>query len=101
LELGGKSPNIIFADADIDNAVNGAISGIFAASGQTCIAGSRLLVQRDVHDQVVSKLVDLAKTARIDDPKLPATQVGPVTTLPQRKRVLDYIAVAREAGATC
>ena len=101
LELGGKSPNIIFADAKLPDAVNGAISGIFAASGQTCIAGSRLLVQRRVHDEVVERLVGLAKTARIGDPKLAETQVGPVTTRQQRERILGYIALAREAGAEC
>ena len=101
LELGGKSPNIIFADADLGNAVNGAVSGIFAASGQTCIAGSRLLVHRQVHDEVVEKLVALARTARIGDPKRPDTQVGPVTTLQQRARVLDYIGIARDGGAAC
>jgi acyl-CoA reductase-like NAD-dependent aldehyde dehydrogenase len=101
LELGGKSPNIIFADAKLPNAVNGAISGIFAASGQTCIAGSRLLVQRTVHDAAVEQLVQLAKTARIGDPKLIDTQVGPVTTSQQRQRILEYIALAREGGAQC
>jgi aldehyde dehydrogenase (NAD+) len=101
LELGGKSPNIIFADAKLDNAVNGAISGIFAATGQTCIAGSRLLVQRGVHDETVERLVKLAKSARIGDPKRTDTQVGPVTTRAQRERVLDYIKLARDAGAEC
>ena len=101
LELGGKSPNIIFGDADLERAVYGAISGIFAASGQTCIAGSRLLVQRDVHDQVVDRLVALASTARIGDPKLAETQVGPVTTLAQRAKVLEHVASARESGAEC
>jgi aldehyde dehydrogenase (NAD+) len=101
LELGGKSPNIIFDDADLGSAVNGAVSGIFAASGQTCIAGSRLLVQRRVHDEVVERLTALARTARIGDPKLPDTQVGPVTTLPQRGRVLSYMEIARQGGATC
>ena len=101
LELGGKSPNIIFADAKLPDAVNGAISGIFAASGQTCIAGSRLLVQRTVHDQVVERLVQLAKTARLGDPKAADTQVGPVTTRQQRERILDYVRLAREAGAEC
>ena len=56
MELGGKSPNIVFDDADIDNAVKGVVSGIFAATGQTCIAGSRLLVQQSIHDQFVEKL---------------------------------------------
>lgn len=101
LELGGKSPNIIFAEADLDRAVLGAISGIFAASGQTCIAGSRLLVQRSVHDQVVDRLLDIAKGARIGDPALAETQVGPVTTQDQRAKILDHIARAREAGAEC
>lgn len=101
LELGGKSPNIIFGDADLERAVYGAVSGIFAASGQTCIAGSRLLVQRSVHDEVVDRLVALASTARIADPKLPDTQVGPVTTLAQRAKILDHIAGARASGAEC
>jgi aldehyde dehydrogenase (NAD+) len=101
LELGGKSANIIFADANLDNAVNGAISGIFAASGQTCIAGSRLLVQRAVHDQVVEKLVKLASTARIGNPADRQTQVGPITTLAQRDKVLGYMDIARSQGADC
>lgn len=101
LELGGKSPNIIFDDADLDKAVFGAISGIFAATGQTCIAGSRLLVQRGVHDELVSRLVTLASTARIGDPKLMETQVGPVTTRDQLAKILSHIENARAAGATC
>jgi acyl-CoA reductase-like NAD-dependent aldehyde dehydrogenase len=101
LELGGKSPNIIFADANLDNAVKGAISGIFAASGQTCIAGSRLLVQRSVYDEVSSKVVDFARTARLGDPMQATTQVGPITTQPQRLKVLDYMEVARNEGARC
>jgi acyl-CoA reductase-like NAD-dependent aldehyde dehydrogenase len=100
LELGGKSPNIVFQDADIDQAVFGAISGIFAATGQTCIAGSRLLVQESIHDAFVEKLVAVARTAKMGDPMDPNTQVGPVTTPPQYKKVLDYIDIAREGGAT-
>ena len=99
LELGGKSPNIVFDDADLDNAVKGAISGIFAASGQTCIAGSRLLVQRSIHDAFVEKLVAFAKTAKMGDPMLTTTQVGPITTPPQYKKVLDYLDIARGEGA--
>ncbi|MFF5140098.1 aldehyde dehydrogenase [Streptomyces sp. NPDC013157] len=99
LELGGKSPNIVFADADLDAAVNGAVSGIFAATGQTCIAGSRLLVQENVHDEVVAKLVELARTARMGDPMDEDTQVGPVTTPAQYAKVLDYIDIARQQGA--
>jgi aldehyde dehydrogenase (NAD+) len=100
LELGGKSANIIFDDADVDNAVKGAVSGIFAASGQTCIAGSRLLVHRSIHDRVVDGLVDLAKTARIGDPSQMTTQVGPITTQNQRDKVLSYLGIARAEGAT-
>ncbi|MGE3934298.1 MAG: aldehyde dehydrogenase [Rhodospirillaceae bacterium] len=98
LELGGKSPNIVFDDANIDNAVKGAISGIFAATGQTCIAGSRLLVQRSIHDRFVEQLVAFAKTARMGDPMSYDTQVGPVTTRPQYQKVLDYIDVAKKEG---
>ena len=99
LELGGKSPNIVFADAETDNAVNGVISGIFAASGQTCIAGSRLLVARRIHDMFVDKLLALARTAKLGDPMQTDTQVGPVTTRPQLKKVLDYIDMAKRDGA--
>lgn len=98
LELGGKSANIIFGDANIDNAVKGAISGIFAATGQTCVAGSRLLVQSSVHDQVVAGVVALAKTARIGNPMHSETQVGPITTLAQQKIVLSYLDIARNEG---
>jgi (Z)-2-((N-methylformamido)methylene)-5-hydroxybutyrolactone dehydrogenase len=101
LELGGKSANIVFGDANIDSAVNGAISGIFAASGQTCIAGSRLLVHRKIHDEVVAGVVKLASSARIGNPSLPETQVGPITTQPQREKVLSYLDIARGEGAEC
>jgi len=99
LELGGKSPNIVFADANIEDAVNGAVSGIFAATGQTCIAGSRLLLQESIHDAFVEKLLALAKTARMGDPMSPDTQVGPVTTRPQYEKVLGYIDIAKKEGA--
>lgn len=99
MELGGKSPNIVFDDAHIDNAVKGVISGIFAATGQTCIAGSRLLVQQSIHDQFVDKLVALAKTATMGDPMSLDTQVGPVTNPPQFKKILDYIDIAKGEGA--
>lgn len=101
LELGGKSPNIVFADADIEAAVIGAIAGIFAASGQTCIAGSRLLLQRAIHDDFVARLVKIAAEAKIGDPMLPGTHVGPVSTPPQFEKVLQYIDIARQEGATC
>jgi acyl-CoA reductase-like NAD-dependent aldehyde dehydrogenase len=100
LELGGKSPNIVFDDANLDDAINGAISGIFAATGQTCIAGSRLLLQRGIHDAFVERMVGLAATARMGNPMDPATQVGPVTTPPQYDKILGYIDIARGEGAT-
>jgi len=100
MELGGKSPNIVFEDADLDQAVFGAISGIFAATGQTCIAGSRLLVQEDVYDQVVEKLLAVARTAKMGNPMDAATQVGPVTTPPQYQKVLEYLRIAQDEGAT-
>ncbi len=99
LELGGKSPNIVFEDADMENAVKGAISGIFAATGQTCIAGSRLLVQESIHNEFVDRLVEFAKTAKMGDPRSMETQVGPVTTQPQYEKILHYLEVAREDGA--
>ena len=101
LELGGKSPNIVFEDADFEAAVMGAISGIFAATGQTCIAGSRLLVQRSIHDKFVKRLIEVAGAAKIGDPMSTDTHVGPVTTAPQYQKILDYIEVAHNDGATC
>ena len=99
LELGGKSPNIVFSDADLDAAVMGVVSGIFAATGQTCIAGSRLLLQRDIAEQFVARLVEVARTARIGDPMDPQTNVGPVTTRAQYEKVLSYIEIAEKEGA--
>ena len=99
MELGGKSPNIVFDDAQIDNAVKGVISGIFAATGQTCIAGSRLLVQQSIHDEFVAKLVALGSKATMGDPMRLETQVGPVTNPPQFEKILKYIDVAKGEGA--
>lgn len=101
LELGGKSANIVFADADFDNAVKGVVSGIFAASGQTCVAGSRALVERSIYDKFVDAFVDFAKTATMGDPLDKATQVGPITTQAQYEKVLDYIEIAKSEGARC
>ncbi|HUA21335.1 MAG TPA: aldehyde dehydrogenase [Bryobacteraceae bacterium] len=101
LELGGKSANIVFDDAELDDAVKGVVSGIFAATGQTCIAGSRALIHRSIHAEFVERLLALAKTARMGDPLDPGTQVGPVTTRPQYDKVLDYIRIAKEEGAVC
>src|ERR1044072_8065026 len=91
LELGGKSPNIDFEDADLAAAAAGAVSGIFAATGQTCIAGSRLLVQRSIKDKFVDRLLELARSAKIGNPMQADTNIGPVTTPAQYKKILDYI----------
>ncbi|HEX2542727.1 MAG TPA: aldehyde dehydrogenase [Caldimonas sp.] len=101
LELGGKSPNIVFDDADLEQAVKGAVSGIFAAAGQSCQAGSRLLVQRSIHDRFVAMLVDFMRDVRLGDPSRPETQIGPIATRPQFKKVLSYIDIAKDEGATC
>jgi len=101
LELGGKSANIVFDDADLDLAVNGVVSGIFAATGQTCVAGSRALIHRPIHDEFVDRLLRLAKTARMGNPLESGTQVGPITTRPQYEKVLDYIRIAKDEGAVC
>jgi aldehyde dehydrogenase (NAD+) len=99
LELGGKSPNIVFDDAVMDDAVKGVISGIFAATGQTCIAGSRLLVQKTIEKQFTEKLIALASTARMGNPMSLETQVGPVTTRQQYEKILSYIGIAKQEGA--
>lgn len=99
LELGGKSPNIIFEDADLKKAVVGALAGIFAATGQTCVAGSRLLVQRPVYKSVVEALVERARHIRLGDPTDPATEMGTVANKPQFDRVLGMIEAASKEGA--
>jgi len=101
LELGGKSANIVFDDAEIDQAVKGVVSGIFAATGQTCIAGSRALIHRPILDRFTDELLALAKTAKMGNPLDTGTQVGPITTQPQYQKVLDYIRIAKEEGAVC
>jgi len=100
MELGGKSPNIVFDDAEIGNAVKGVVSGIFAATGQTCVAGSRLLVQASIHDEFVDRLLALAKTAKMGNPMHVDTQVGPITNRPQLDKVMKYIEIAKAEGAT-
>ena len=101
LELGGKSANIVFADALLDDAVKGVVSGIFAATGQSCMAGSRLLVQSTIHDEFVHQLCEFMKTARLGDPRSATTNVGPVSTKPQFDKVLNYIDIAKNEGAHC
>jgi aldehyde dehydrogenase (NAD+) len=99
LELGGKSPNIVFDDCQIDNAVNGAVAGIFGAAGQACIAGSRLLVQRTIYDQFVEKFVAVARNVKMGNPMLDDTQLGPIANKPQYDKVLSYMEVGKQDGA--
>jgi aldehyde dehydrogenase (NAD+) len=98
LELGGKSPNIIFADADLSNAVNGVMAGIFAATGQSCIAGSRVLVEESVYQEVAELLVTRAQLVRPGDPLDPATQLGPLASRAQLEKVLGYLELGRSEG---
>jgi aldehyde dehydrogenase (NAD+) len=98
LELGGKSPNIVFADAD-QGVVDGIVSGIFAASGQTCIAGSRVFVQEQRHDELVDRLAERARGIRLGDPMATETEMGPIAFREQLEKVQGYIAIAQEEGA--
>jgi (Z)-2-((N-methylformamido)methylene)-5-hydroxybutyrolactone dehydrogenase len=100
LELGGKSPNIVFEDADLEAAANGVVAGIYAATGQTCMAGSRMLVHDSVYDELVSLVAERARTVRMGDPLLPETEMGPVAFSEHRDTVESYIAVGRRDGAT-
>ena len=99
LELGGKAPNSSFPDADLEAAATGAVSGIFAATGQTCVAGSRVLVDRSVADQFASLFADRAKQIRLGDPTDPQTEMGPVAFKEQLDKVLTYIDYGVEDGA--
>jgi betaine-aldehyde dehydrogenase len=98
LELGGKSPTIVFADADVDIAINGVLFGIFSSQGQSCIAGSRLFVQRSIYAAFVERLVARAKQLRVGDPLDPATHLGPLISEPQRAKVESYVALALSEG---
>ncbi len=100
LELGGKSPNVVFADADLNAAVRGAQNGIFYGKGEVCAAGSRLLVERSVKDQVVEQLAERAKRLIPGDPFDKATRLGAVVSKKQQETVLDYIGIGRSEGAT-
>jgi acyl-CoA reductase-like NAD-dependent aldehyde dehydrogenase len=99
LELGGKSPNIILPDADLDAAVAGAYRGIYYNAGQACNAGSRLFVQRGQYDEVVTRLAERASATRVGPGLAPGTEVGPVVSAEQRARVLGYIEAGRSDGA--
>src|SRR3954454_12894724 len=100
LELGGKSPHIVFADADLEAAANGVVAGIFAATGQTCMAGSRLFVQDGAYDELLERLVGRARAIRLGDPLEPSTEMGPVAFREHRDGVEARVARAVSDGAT-
>jgi acyl-CoA reductase-like NAD-dependent aldehyde dehydrogenase len=99
LELGGKSPTIVFEDADLDQAIAGILFGIFSSSGQSCIAGSRLFVQRSIYDAFVTRLVAATKALRVGDPFAQGTQVAPLINQEHRASVAGYMAGALLEGA--
>ena len=99
LELGGKSPNIIFEDADLESAINGVVAGVFAASGQSCVAGSRLLVQRSIYEEVLERLRERACAIHIGDPADVETEMGPITTQAQLESIEHMVAQAQADGA--
>ena len=99
LELGGKSPNLIFADADLDTALKGALAGIFYGKGEVCAAGSRLLVERSIHDEVVERLAAAAAKLTVGDPLEKTTRLGALVSKKQQERVLSYIEKGKAEGA--
>lgn len=100
LELGGKSPNIVFEDADIENAVNGAVKGVFGSAGQTCVAGSRLFLQDAIYDRFVDRLVERIEDITLGDPFDPETGIGPIANETQFEKTCRYVDVGKEEGAT-
>lgn len=98
LELGGKGANIVFEDANIDAAVNGAAWAIFHNQGQACIAGSRLVLHEAIADEFLEKFIKLAESIRLGDPLDPDTEMGPLTSEAHRNKVLSYVEVAKEQG---
>src|SRR2546428_11187706 len=99
LELGGKSPNIVFADADMDEAVEGSHFALFFNQGQCCCAGSRLFVEQKVHDQFVEKMLKKVKKTKVGDPFDPSTTQGPQVSQEQYDRVMGYIEAGKKSGA--
>ncbi len=99
LELGGKSPNVVFADADLEAAARGATTGIFYGKGEVCAAGSRLYVEESIHGEFMDRLLARAEKMKPGDPTEPGTRLGPLVSAAQRERVLDYIESGREDGA--
>lgn len=99
LELGGKSPQIVFDDADLQRAARGIAAGAFGSGGQTCVAGSRAIVHASVHDELVERVLAIADKVRLGDPSDPSTDVGPVATVEQYSYILERVEEARQAGA--
>lgn len=99
LELGGKSAHLVFPDADLAAAANGVVAGVFAATGQTCMAGSRLIVHEDVHDELVRLIAERAARIKLGDPLDADTEMGPIANRPQYEKVLGYLKTAAEQGA--
>ncbi|MFE0874307.1 aldehyde dehydrogenase [Streptomyces smyrnaeus] len=99
LELGGKSPNIVFEDANIPNAAMGVVAGIFAAAGQTCIAGSRVFAHRSVYDELLQRVSERAERIRMGDPMEESTELGPLAFEDQRDKVAGYVDLGRSEGA--
>jgi aldehyde dehydrogenase (NAD+) len=99
LELGGKSPDIVFADADLDQAVPGAGMAVFANSGQICSAGTRLFVEQRIYDEFTNRVAEFSKTLCVGDGRDPETQVGPLVSTEQLERVTGYLAIGRQEGA--
>lgn len=99
LELGGKSPNIVFSDADMERAIKGAFFGIFANMGEICTAGSRLFIEKKIHDEFVAKLVELTQKMAPGDPLDPKTKLGPLVSKAQQEKVMSYIEIGKNEGA--
>ncbi|MEJ8561592.1 aldehyde dehydrogenase [Yoonia sp. GPGPB17] len=100
LELGGKSPFIVFDDADLESAVNGSVAGIFAATGQSCVAGSRLYLHEDIADAFLAKMIAIARNIRIGDPQADETEMGPLCTQGQMDHIEAQVALAVQEGGT-
>lgn len=99
LELGGKSPDIIFGDADLDQAIPGAAMGVFNNSGQTCYSGTRVFVERKIQEEVTERLAAYSRTLKVGDPLDPSVALGPIVSKRQMERVLDYVSIGSDEGA--
>jgi betaine-aldehyde dehydrogenase len=98
LELGGKSPHVVFADADLDHAVAAVVAGIFGSAGQSCVAGSRLFIEKSIYDEVLARVVTRAKGLRVALPDAAGVEMGPLASFHHRERVIRFVNRAREEG---